>query len=398
MVKEKQFSKIKKRKNWIFNDPVFRNIIIVLLLSRLLIFFVAAAGANAFPEGPAYNYNISKSLFLNSWAQYDSAAYIDIAKNGYNREYMNGAGNYNWFPFYPLLIKVFSFMGYPLAAFLISTICLVFAVYFLYLLLKKEFDSNLAFKTIFYMLVFPTTYFFSAMYNESVFLLLIVFCFYFANKKNWLAVGIAGFCASLTRPQGVFIFIPMLYQYLAQKGLFVEWKINRMFRLKQIDSGFFYLLLIPLGIICLSSYFYFQFGNPLKFLEIPLFNRHIALPFSAVFYELSRIASLSTPALLYMIFDLGIVLLFSVLTALSFKYLNQKYSLFLLISYLIPLSSNRLEAESRYFLVLFPAFLLLAMLQKKRRWLQILVSIGIVVSILLLIAFTLWHTHGGIRF
>ena len=400
MAEKKSFSKTKK--NWIFNDAVFRNILIILILSRIFIFFVGYAGINFLPEGPAYNHDISKSSFLNSWSQYDAAAYIDIAEKGYNQEYMNGAGNYNWFPFYSVVIKAFGFIGYPLAAFLISNICLLFAVYFLYLLLKKEFDRSLAFKTIFYMLIFPTTYFFSAMYTESLFLLLMVLCFYFANKRSWLAVGIVGFCASLTRPQGVFIYIPMLYQYLAQKGVFIGWKINRKFRMKDVlkkfDAGFFYLLLIPFGLVCLFAYFYFSFGNPLKFLEIPLFNRHIAVPFTAVFYEISRLTSLSLPSLLYMIFDLGIVFLFGILTVFSLKYLNPKYSLFLLVNYLIPLSSNRLEAESRYFLILFPAFLVLAMLQKKRKWLQILVSIGIVASILLLIALTLWHTHGGIVF
>ena len=82
--------------------------------------------------------------------------------------------------------------------------------------IKEEFDEHIAYKSIFYLLLFPTAYFFTAMYTEALFLFLVASMFLFARRDNWLVVGILGFFLSLTRIQGIILFIPMLYMYLSK--------------------------------------------------------------------------------------------------------------------------------------------------------------------------------------
>ena len=384
-------------------DENFKRIILIIILTKVFMLLVAYSASMSFHKGPAYNYNMSESGFLNNWAQYDAAAYIDIAKNGYNTEYMNGYGNYNWFPMYPMMISGLAKIGisYALAAFIISNIAFLIAIYFLYLLLKTEFDGKKAYRTIFFILLFPTTFFFTAMYTESLFLMLIVLCYYFASKKNWLMAGVIGFFASLTRLQGVVLFVPILYMYLTDKEVIVEkFRINKK-KFKNIDWKLGYVLLIPLGLICFIIYDYFMFGKALKFMEIPLFNRHLDWPFTGVIFEIRQLF-LGVPLYLqgYIIFTLIIVGLFGLLTVLSFKYLDPKYSLFVAINYIIPLCSNRLEAESRYYLILFPAFLALAIFEeeqtkKKKQWVRNSVNILLGLGVLLMVFFIAWYTRGG---
>ena len=38
-------------------------------------------------------------------------------------------------------------------------------------------------------------------------------CFYLAKKQKWLLCGLAGICLTATKPFGIVIILPMLYEY-----------------------------------------------------------------------------------------------------------------------------------------------------------------------------------------
>ena len=200
----------------LWKDKTFRRVITIFIIAKILVITTGFLAHYLIPVESTNRQIRSDNIFLNPWAQYDAGAYLDIAENGYNMEY-NGTGNYSWYPLYPLMIIMLGFLGYPLAAFLISNVFSLLAIIVLYLLIKKEFGPEITEKTVFYLLLFPTAYFFTAMYTESLFLFLAVAMFYFARQDKWLLVGTLGFMISLSRMQGALLFIPMLYMYLSTK-------------------------------------------------------------------------------------------------------------------------------------------------------------------------------------
>jgi Gpi18-like mannosyltransferase len=222
----------------VLKDSTFRKVLIIFVIEKILILAVGFMAFYLVPADISYKDNVTDNIFLNPWAQIDSQSYLDIAKNGYNAQF-GLAGNYGWYPFYPFLIRIFSFIGVELAAFMISNIASFLAVVVVYLIIKEEFGNRIAGRSVFYILFFPSAYFLTAMYTEPLFLLLASSMFYFARKENWVYVGLLGFLISMTRMQGILMFFPMLYLF------YIKHKFSPKILL---------LLLIPLGLFSFMLY------------------------------------------------------------------------------------------------------------------------------------------------
>ena len=95
--------------------------------------------------------------------------------------------------------------GNPIiASIVISNASLLGAFIFLYKLTLLEFkDKDSAYRTIFYLAFFPTSFFLSSMYTESLFLLCSVAAIYFARLRQWNWATLMGILASATRVVGV---------------------------------------------------------------------------------------------------------------------------------------------------------------------------------------------------
>ena len=135
--------------------------------------------------------------WLEMWARWDSGFYLEIAKYGYtyNPTEQTSAA---FFPLYPLLIKLLSFMTTDpvLAGFIVSNTCFYIALIILYKLTLMDFSKVVANRTLIYLALFPTSFFFSAVYTESIFLMLILLAVYAGRKQRWELAGIAGLLAS----------------------------------------------------------------------------------------------------------------------------------------------------------------------------------------------------------
>ncbi|MFH0832271.1 MAG: hypothetical protein V1900_00920 [Candidatus Aenigmatarchaeota archaeon] len=320
----------------------------------------------------------SDSLFLNPWMQSDAGAYLDIAKNGYNPNFNEGMGNYAWYPLYPLMIKAIGFLGYDIAAFLISNIFSFLAVTMLYLLVKKEMNGKMAYKTVFYLLLFPTAYFFTAAYTESLFLFLSLACFWFAQEGKYMHSGIAGFFASLTRSQGVILLLPILYIYLREKKF-------------RISPNVLFILLIPLGILTIMAYHYFSIGDAFMMFKAQQgFARELALPWVAfinTFYM--GITSKTFGGTIYYFFDIAVAAAFIALSLLSLRHIKKEYGIYSVLSLILPISTSLLFGIPRFVLVLFPAFMMVAKLSEGKYKMHI--NLIYTVFIVLFILFTVRH-------
>lgn len=360
---------------------------LVVLGTRLFIFFLALIAPLFLLEGPAFNH-ISSNTFLNAWMQYDAAAYYDIAINGYNSDFMS-FGNYQWWPLLPLLMKLFSFILNPVVSgFLISNIAFLGALTYLYLLVKDDFDAVTASRAVMYTALFPTSYFFSAVYTESLFLLTTVAALYYAKQSRFGVACFLGALSALTRIFGAFIVLPIGYLYLKEQG----WTMKRW---KSLDRRLFYFLLIPLAVGLFSYHLSLVADDPLKFLDhSQTSSRRFALPFALVVHELQMFVVASLFYKGYHTFNLVVYLSFVVAAIFAVKRLPPEYSLYLGYSVFIPTISTPIQGFTRYALVMFPAFVLLA-LQQKQPLVKRLTRLGLVVIVLFLAFFTFWHTRGG---
>src|SRR3989338_2261009 len=370
----------------LWKDGNFREALKIFLAVKIILIVVAAA-AQFIPH--EYTNRQDRADFLiNGWAQYDAAAYVDIAMNGYNQAFAEGRGNYGWFPFYPLLILLLSFIGFYEAGFIISNVLSVMAMAVTYLLVKDEFGTDRAYETVLLMSLFPTAYFFNAVYTESLFLLETAAFFWFMGKGRYLEGSLAGFFAALTRMQGTLLVLPALLIYYMQRVR------------KQGKHGLdaLWLLLIPTGMAVFMGYQFLVTGNAFAQFQTQLeFQRHLSLPTDAIMNGIGGlmqgIAASDISGTFYNSFNLFMLAFFAGLLWLSYKKLRPEYTLYFAVSLLLPLLSARLEAISRFYLAIFPAFIALSLVSKEKR--PYLMALYAAFAVLLVL-FTIRHANEDI--
>ncbi len=355
-------------------DGNFRKAIALFVAVKIILLLVAAS-SQLIPAGLTQRQERDGNMFINPWAQYDAAAYVDIAMNGYNAAFAEGRGNYGWFPLYPLMIRSLSFMGHYFAGFAISNILSLLAVAVMYLVIKRDFTAGVAFKAVALMSLFPTSYFFNAVYTESLFLLETVAFFWFSGRGNHLFAGVAGFLAAFTRMQGSLLFFPSLYVN-ARKG-----------------GNVLYSLLIPMGFAAMMAYQFAVTGDPFaQFATHTGFAREVSLPFMSVYNSIAALAANALahdiPGTFYNGFNLFIFVLFGWLLVASYRKLPKEQFIFFAASLLLPLLSSRLEAISRFYLVIFPAFTVMALQLKEK---GTAIKVMFVAFAVLLVLFTIRH-------
>jgi hypothetical protein len=318
---------------------------------------------------------------VDMFSRWDAEWYLNMAKSGYH--YRSGRGkdsNTAFFPLYPLLMSgVARLIGEAdvsllSAGMLVSNAALLIGLAYLFALIRLDFDEDTASRSIIYLLVFPTSFFFSAVYTESLFLLTVVAAFYHARHDQWCLAGMAGAAAALTRPPGVLMCAALGMEYLHQRN----------FRLKEVRADVLALGLIPLALVLHFTYLYWKFGNFFLFLETekewgrPLGGAEGKLPFFGHFAG----------------GDLVITILVLVLLISVWHRLRPSYGVFATLAYLMPLASGTLLGMGRFSAVIFPVYIILALQGRQpafdRCWLIISSSLGVLYMAL----FAQWHYVG----
>jgi hypothetical protein len=196
--------------------------------------------------------------FLEIWARWDAEWYLLIAQRGYTawdalKDYGTAyqpGDTAGFFPLYPLLIRGASHLGVPplAAAVLFSNLMLIAALSLLYAVVRDRCDEETAQGAIWALLCFPMSLFLSAVYGESLSLALTLAAFHLAHRGRWGGVAAVGFLCALSRPTGMLVALPLLWEVMEKKG---GWK------------GYFSLAGFPAGTAAFSLYCGETFGDPL---------------------------------------------------------------------------------------------------------------------------------------
>lgn len=320
---------------------------------------------------------------LYPWANFDGVHYLTIAAQGYTT-------NARFLPLYPMFIKgialvfgdikIYSFLSFAIAL-ILSNLFFLLGLYVLYRLLRLDYNSDKSKLSLLALLFFPTSFFFGAVYSESLFFLLSVLVFYFSRNNKWWLAGICGAFASATRVVGVVFFLVLLVEYVEQ----------RQKDIRKIVAS----LIALTGTLIYAAYNYVKWGDPVYFIRQhgELSNGRatgeLVFPLQT-FYRYIKMLILVSPS----VYEWWIVFLeLSVFLFVLFSFylmwkqnIRKSYALFAVFAIVIPVLSGTLSGLPRYILPLFPIFIALADIDS-RVFRYAYMFAGIILSFILLILF-----------
>ena len=147
--------------------------------------------------------------FTDVWARWDSYWFIRIAHHGYDV----AAGAPAFYPLYPWLVAAVGrlcFGHYVLGGLIVSLAAAAGAFVLLGRLAETLAGPEAARRSTLFLAVYPMTLFLSAVYSESLFLLVAIGAFLAAERRRFALAGICCGLALLTRPTGVAVVLGVL--------------------------------------------------------------------------------------------------------------------------------------------------------------------------------------------
>lgn len=373
------------------NIPTEIKIILSLfLIWRLFLFaalligfiFVPLAGKNFFGGG-LEKYN--SYFYILPWANFDGEHYMSIAMQGYK------SLEQAFFPLYPLLIYSGSyvlpntFVTTAAVGLVVSNLALIGSLILLYKLVRLDYSSKVGWITLLIVLLFPTAFYFGAVYTESLFLFLSVGTFYFYRRQYWWIAALFGILACMTRVFGVLLLPALLIDVFIFKQPFKKW---------------YPLMFIPLGLVFYMIYLYQTVGDPLAFYNLQsIIGEHrqkgiilfpqVVYRYLNILFQYQKIDIFLATFLLEFISTL---MFFFIPIIGLFKKMRLSYIFYSLVSLLLPTIQGSFSSGGRYVLVIFPVFIMMAlMIEKWPKYIQIILLIS---SSLLLLFFTILFVRG----
>jgi len=355
------------RSFWVVED-----VLIPFGVSRVALLLVAWF-SQLFPPNPNYplawvldkGWAFSPNHLLDVWARYDSGWYYSIFVRGY---YLTGdlgssQSNVAFFPLYPFLLKALSLLLGPISdprarflylGILVSNLMFMGALILLHLWVRSEWqDRDLARRAVFFLLIFPTSFYFSCVYTEATNLFFLLLSVILGSRGKWWLAGLAGAAAALSRPLGILIVLVLAWQYLKAR----EWKLSR------IRPDVLGLALPFAALAVFLAYSAGITGSWLAPFQVQsAWGSALVAPWDALLRPVQYVPLITPVNQL-----VDVVVLLALLLALGT--LSQPvYGLYGLICFLVPLSNGMINSTARYDALLFPVFAVMAKLLAKPLW------------------------------
>ena len=301
---------------------------------------------------------------LNAWATQDGYHFAQIAQYGYTPIWRTA-----FWPLFPLSERIFGPLfgdNYGLAGMFVANVAFFGALVALRALTERELGVAAAQRTMLYIAIFPTAFYFFAPYSESLFLMLTVCSFAALRSRHWLLAGALGCLATLTRSAGVLLLAPFAIEFLlALRARKAQW-----------FQGFS-ALLIPLGVGIYSLYLQLAYGQPLAFeASEQWWSRGLQPPWAIFIYAVRGVTtshSANRITWLHTLLNLLVLVVFAVLAVLSARTLPPSfaaYALALALYFMLfPVTDPAVatQSDARYVLMMFPAFMTVAAWRKPLR-------------------------------
>lgn len=366
MVQLKRFLDFKNSSaNWFWEFVLFP-----FLLTRLVWEVVAYFSVGNFQPNPTYLSYFQRGFFLTRifpidiFTRWDSQIYFSIIKGGYSpsSDLEKVFSNIAFFPLYPYLVKSVGWLGIELpdgfyvvlGVVLSNLFFLVSAALFYYLIVRLlAIPEAAARRSIYLLFAFPSSFYFSSFYPESLFFLLTLAGFIFALEDKWLPAGICAALAVLTRAQGLVLFFALVWVYMEKRG----WK------LRDIKLSFLWFALVPIALSAHIYNIYQKTGSFFALIEVQSAWGRNQNWFDGI------LENINGPSLDVFKIDLILVTFFLFCSVFILKkYKIKALGILALLMCLMPLATGSLISISRFMLVVFPVFILLGEILEKREY------------------------------
>jgi hypothetical protein len=314
--------------------------------------------------------------------RWDSGWYLGIVRFGY--EYIPGQpSSVAFFPLFPLLISVSDRLlpgSDVLAALVVVHLALIAALVYIYQLVRIDLSERVAWRSVLFLLLFPTAFFFSAVYTESLFLLGLAGGLYHARRGQWVRAGLFGAVASATKIAG-FVMVPVLLLEVLRRRPFTRRELRPLLAPALAASG---------G-LAYFAWLQWRYGDFRVFFEIErAWHRQSLHPVmlmgierllgstDALFYYPPNSLPLRTP---FLLLDTTLVWLFVAAGIYLWARFRPSYGALVLGLTLMPALSGSPQSINRYVVVAFPAFILLGAIE--REWLRDLLAFTFTIGLAL---------------
>jgi hypothetical protein len=292
--------------------------------------------------------------WLEIWNRWDGQHYIDIARDGY----VTQGDERNWivfFPLYPWAVRLLALVlrDYLLSAFAVSALASVAAGLLLKRLTELDLDRIISRNTVWFMFIFPTSYFFHIGYTESLFLALVFGSFLAARRRKWWLAGVAGALACLTRVNGLLLIPALACEAFLQ---------NRTDARRGPGAQWLWIGLIGVGFALYLFINYHVYGDPLTFLQFQRerFFKAPAWPWVGIVniwtFQWAGVRGMHMNGTQEFFF----VLLGLACTIWCWGTLRASYAVWMTLYWLLFTSTSFVHSVPRYMLGMFPIFILLA--------------------------------------
>lgn len=265
-----------------------RTLLVAALGTRALVVLCAFAGTfftradYRFWSGGAegFRWAYLDSRWLDGFGRWDSWFYLRIAASGYGPAPEGGwAHEAAFFPLFPMLTRgVAELTGLPLylAGLAVSWFCFGLAVRVAFLLFRADEEpggEERAAWAVAVLLLFPGSLFLTAVYTESLFLLLAATALLGARRGAFVLAGLAAALAALTRPNGILLLLPLAIEaWRARAG--------SLRRLARLAAPF---ALAPLAVLAHALLIRQIYGDPFYFQKVQAaWGRHLSGPWEAL--------------------------------------------------------------------------------------------------------------------
>lgn len=368
---------LKSIKKQLINKDI-KIVFLMFLIWKIGLFSVLFLVLNFFPLashnflGGGYN-NYSYNPYVFAWANFDGEHYLSIAQIGYR------GLEQAFFPVYPLLMKFiaaligFNQFNLVISGLIISNLSFLAALFLLYKLILLDYSRQIALLTITLILIFPTSFYFGSLYNESLFLLLSVSSFYYLRKNKFIKSALLGALSSGTRVFGLILLPAYLVEVWQQKLSFKK---------------YFWIFLIPIGLLTYMLYQWISVGDSLAFYHLQKIvgEQHqegVTLLPQVYFRYIKMLFTVDILNPIYgtILLEFLVGILFFILPIYGFfKKVRLSYLCFAMIGFLLSTIQGSFSSVPRYVLILFPSFLCLALIiQGFSRWTKITLFLAAVV-------------------
>jgi hypothetical protein len=318
--------------------------------------------------------------FLNRQVAWDSEYYLGIATGGYDDPHAgrakdpvtgtNWPKNYSFFPGYPMLMKLVmiplrilklnSIATAALAGVIVALLGTLAGLTALWDLTRAYFDEDDTLRAAFYMLIFPSAFFFAQIYTEGLFVGLAFWSLALSRRKQWFWAGALAFFAAWTRAHGGLLFIPLGIAWLRVK----DWRtLPNSLSWKSALQGV--CAFLPLAGFILWRYS--NLGTGWAALQSFYFGRGVLTLQNSIqsWMQGFRYASSTDSAMIYYIMEVASVVLALIASLALFK-TDPEVSAFSLAVVAFSALSGSAQSQARYVLVAPAMFIFLAMVGRNK--------------------------------